>query len=164
MELFDLDDLIPSLNANPSYDQLDEIYDAYYRDFIETPFLFKKIKVKILLNKSTLDGYEDFPETFVHLITRKGQGRQRVFDRHRANKIHWIRCILENYQDEEITYFEYPEPDGKLREYYWYKQGDFLVIMQRITPDYIIVTGFHVDDKRNREYFGERELWYKKQK
>jgi hypothetical protein len=161
MELFELDDLIPGLLADPTYDQLDEIYDAYCRDFVDKPFIFKGARVKIAMAESTIEGYEDYPETFVHLITRKGQGRQRVFDRHRANKIHWIKCILENYQEEEITYFEYPEPNGKLREYYWYKEGDFLVIMQRITPDYIIISCFHVDDKRNREYYGEREKWYK---
>ncbi len=163
MELFELDDLIPGLSVEPNSDELNEIHEVYCRDFVNKPFIFKGLTVKIILDLSIVEGYEDYPETFVHLITRKGQGRQRVFDRHRANKIHWIKCILENHQEEEITYFEYPESDGQLREYYWYKEGDFLVIMQRITPDYVIVTCFHIDNKRNKEYFGEREKWYRNQ-
>lgn len=83
------------------------------------------LMVKVILNSSNVLGYESYPETFVHLITRKGSSRKRVFDRHRANKIHWIRCILENRNEEEITFFQFPEPDGILRDYYWYKDGIF---------------------------------------
>lgn len=163
MELFELDDLILGLSTDPTYDQIDEIYEIYCRDFIDNPFVFKGLTVRIIMDASTIEGYESYPETFVHLITRKGKGRERVFDRHRANKVQWIKCILDNYQEEEITCFEYPESDGTRREYYWYKEEDFLVIMKRITPDYIIVSCFHIDNKRNREYFEDRETWYKNQ-
>lgn len=164
MDLFELDDLIVGLSADPTYDQLDELYKVYCRDFIDSAFVFKGVTLKIIMDASVIEGYEAYPETFVHLITRKGQGRQRVFDRHRANKIHWIKCILENCEVEDIAYFEYPEIDGTLREYYWYKGESFLVIMQRITPNYIIVSCFHIDNKRNKEYFEKRERWYRNQK
>ncbi|WP_462266457.1 hypothetical protein [Mucilaginibacter sp.] len=163
MELFGLDDLIYGLGIDPTNDQLDTLFFEFERDFIVSPFTFKGYQVKIALDFSTVDGFEDYPETFVHLITRKGKRNVRVFDRHRANKIHWIRCILEHHDDEEITYFEYPEEDETIREYYWYKDADFLVIMERITPDYIIVTSFHVDDARNRRYFEQKEAWYRNQ-
>jgi len=65
--------------------------------------------------------------------------------------------------EEEIIYFEYPEPNGKLRNYYWYRNGDFLVIMEKIAPDYIIITSFHIDDDRNRRYFEKRYQWYCRQ-
>lgn len=145
---------------DPTKDQLDEIYKEFERDFISKPFIFKGYKVKIALDKSKVDGFEKYPETFVHLITRKGN-RGRVFDKHRANKIHWIRCILDHHDQQDIVYFEHPGDDENLREYYWFKDFDFLVIMERITPDYIIVTNFHIDDKNRRRHFEERETSYR---
>ncbi|MCO5949391.1 hypothetical protein [Mucilaginibacter flavidus] len=161
MELFDLDELIFNLGIDPTPKQLDELYTAFERDFVNQPFTFKGLSVRIILRNSEIEGFEAYPETFVHLVTRKGQRNVRVFDRHRANRIHWISCILENFNEEEITYFEYPELDRSIREYYWYKDGDFIVIMEQITPEYRIVTSFHVDDARNRRYYEEREAWYR---
>ena len=150
------------MSIDPTKEQLNALYAEFERDFINEQFIFKGVKVKIILKKSHIQGYEACPETFVHLITRKGQSNIRVFDRHRANKIHWIRCILENYEDEDITYFEYSESSGALREYYWFKDGNYIVIMERITPYYLIITSFHIDNAKNRKYYEAREVWYKK--
>ncbi|MGI8892894.1 MAG: hypothetical protein ACR2GN_05480, partial [Bacteroidia bacterium] len=95
-----------------------------------------------------------------HLITRKSGSYKRVFDKHRANKIHWVKCILENRKEPEIIFFQYPDDDGDLRDYYWYKEADFLVIMQQITPDYLIITSFCIDDERNRKFYEKRLKWY----
>ena len=115
----------------------------------------------MILAPSKVPGFELYPETFVHLITRKGINGKRVFDRQRANKIHWIRCILENRNEEEIIFFQFPEAKGRIRDYFWYKEGNFLVIMEQIMPDYLIVTSFHIDDNRNKAYFEKKEKWYR---
>jgi hypothetical protein len=161
MELFELDDLISGLGIDPIDNDLDKLYSVFKRDFEDQQLIINGLKVKVILKSSIVSGYESYPETFVHLITRKGSSSKRVFDRHRANKIHWIRCILENRNEDEITYFQYPEPDGILRDYFWYKEGDFLVIMEQITPDYLIVTSFHIDDNQNKVYFEKKEKWYR---
>nr|WP_295929504.1 hypothetical protein [uncultured Dyadobacter sp.] len=127
-------------------------------------FQINGLKVKVILKSSAIPGFEGYPETFVHLITRKASSQQRTFDRHRANKIHWIRCILENRDEEDVLCFQYPEHNGTLRDYYWFKAENFLVIMERITPDYLVITSFHIDGKRNEEYFGKRYQWYLGQK
>ena len=164
MELYELDDLIYGLGIDPTEAELNRLYGEFKRDFEGPPLMIDGLRVKVILKKSKVKGYETYPETFVHLITRKGQGQQRSFDRHRANKIHWVRCILENRNEEEITYFQYPEADGTMRDYYWYKDGNFLVIMERIAPEILIVTRFHIDNERNRKYFEQKEQWYKKNK
>jgi hypothetical protein len=161
MELFELDDLISGLGIDPIDNDLYKLYSVFKRDFEDQQLIINGLKVKVILTSSNVLGYESYPETFVHLITRKGNSGKRVFDRHRANKIHWIRCILENRNEDEITFFQYPEPDGILRDYFWYKDGDFLVIMEQITPDYLIVTSFHIDDNRNKAYFEKKEKWYR---
>lgn len=160
MELYELDDLINGLGIDPTAAQLNELLDAYEYDFVHNDLYINGLKVKVVNKPSNVEGFEGYPETFVHLITRKGEKGKRLFDRHRANKIHWIRCILENRKDEEITFFQYPEDDGTLRDYFWYKEENFLVIMEKITPDYMVITSFYIDNKRNKEYFENKEKWY----
>ena len=164
MDLIDLDDLINNLGIEPTDKQIDLLFAAFKKDFIDQSISINGLKVKVILKNSKVDGYERFPETFVHLITRKSQSNKRVFDRNRANKIHWVRCILENRNEEEIIYFEYPEDNGSIRDYYWYQEGDFLIIMEKITPDYLIITSFHIDNRRNKEYFEKKLKWYEAKK
>lgn len=160
MELYELDDLINVLGIEPTTAQLDELLKAFENDFLVSDLYITGLKVKVVNKNSNVEGYKMYPETFVHLITRKGERGKRLFDRHRANKIHWVKCILENRKEEEITFFQHPEDDGTIRDYYWYKDGDFLIIMEKITPDYLVITSFHIDNKRNKEYFEKKERWY----
>jgi len=160
MDLFELDDLIHDLGIDPTAVQLEQLFQEFKRDFIDGVLVVDGLNVKVILKNARVEGMEAYPETFVHLITRKSTGGKRVFDRHRANKIHWVRCILENRLEEEITYFEYPEEDGTIRNYYWFREGCFLVIMEKITPDYLIVTSFHIDNTHNEKYFEKRYQWY----
>jgi len=158
--LFELSDLIYDLGINPTYEQLDLLYEEFRRDFIDNILTVNGLNLKVVLRNSNISGFEAYPETFVHLITRKGQSNKRIFDRHRANKIHWVRCILENRTEEDITYFQYPEENNKMRDYYWYKEEGFIVIMEKVTPDYLVITSFHIDNKRNEEHFSKRCQWY----
>lgn len=161
MELHELDDLIPGLGIDPTAEQLELLFKWFEEDFVKNPFNIDGCKVKVILSRSKEPGFGSYPETFIHLITRKSANGKRVFDRHRANKIQWVRCILENREEDEISFFTYPESDGSLRDYFWYKEGGFLVIMEKITPDYVIITSFHIDDNHNREYFERKERWYR---
>ena len=74
MELYELGELINGLGIEPTQEQLDILFAEFERDFIHNPFTVKGLQVKVVLAKSTVPGYEAYPETFVHLITRKGSG------------------------------------------------------------------------------------------
>lgn len=161
MELHELDDLIAGLGIEPSAAELARLYAGFKSDFEGKSWMVDGLTVKVILKSSFVEGFENYPETFVHLITRKGQAGRCIFDRHRANKIHWIRCILEHRKEEEITYFQYAEAGGKVRDYYWYEEGDFLVVMQRITAHMLVITSFHIDDERNRKYFADKAKAYR---
>ena len=162
MELDELEDLIFDLGIDATKTQLNLLFKEFERDFIDDEFYIDGLKVKVILEKSDVVGYEDYPETFVHLITRKANNGKRVFDKFRANKIHWVKCILENKENEDIIYFEYPDKDQIIKDYFWYKEGDFLVIMKKVLPDYIIISSFHIDNKRNRDYYENKLQWYLK--
>jgi hypothetical protein len=153
MSLHDLDDLINGLGIDPTPEQLAQLYKVFKSDFIDRELEIGGLKVKIILSNSKVDGYTQYPETFVHLITRKSIGGKRVFDRHRANKLHWVRCILENRNEAEISYFESMDSHGVIKDHFWFVDGYFLVIMKKVAPDYLIISSFHIDNDKNRKYF-----------
>lgn len=155
MDLFNLDNHIPSLGIEPSAEHLEELFQLFKADFIDNIFCFDGYKVIIDVRNSKEKGFENYPHTFVKIITRGNKGK-RSFDRKRANKIHWIKPILENKDTEDIICFQYLESDGKIRDYFWFKEGYFLVIMEKITPDYVIVSCFHIDDDRNQKYYEDK--------
>ncbi|MDR7209903.1 hypothetical protein [Flavobacterium piscis] len=155
MDLFDLDDLIPALGIDPSPEHLEELYQAFKVDFIDNDFFVDGIKVLIDVRNSKEEGFEAYPHTFVKIVTRGTKGH-RNFDRKRANKIHWIKPILENRNTDDVTCFSYLESDGAIRDYFWFREGGFLVIMEKILPDMVIISCFHIDDDRNQLYYEKR--------
>lgn len=155
MDLLNLDDHIPNLGIDPSDEHLEELYQLFKTDFIDNDFYFDGCKVIIDVRNSKEEGYEKYPHTFVKIITRGVKGK-RCFDKKRANKIHWIKPILENKDSEDVTCFQFLEADGKIRDYFWFKDGGFIVVMEKITPDYVIVTCFHIDDDKNQKYYNDK--------
>ena len=155
MDLLDLDDLIPNLGIDPSPEHLEELFQLFKADFIDNVFYFDGCRVKIDIANSKEDSFEAYPHTFVKIITRGDKGK-RCFDKKRANKIHWIKPILENKDTEDVTCFQFLEADGRIRDYFWFKEGNFLVVMEKITPDYMIISCFHIDDARNQKYYEDK--------
>lgn len=145
--------------------KIDGLFAYYLRDFFDNPFQCNGIDVKVkseLYRNHVADGLPDFycgyHEKFVHLLTREVSGKKvvhskkRIFKENRANRIHWIKPILQNWQDNRITYFHFLESDGSINEYFWYKAKDYIVILEKVTPDYYLITAFCIDIS-NRAYF-----------
>ncbi len=150
-------------------DKLDELHAIFQNDFIDNTFEIdgKKLVVKrhvYLPKKDDLpEHFTRYFEKFVHVITREDkskQGKKRSFLSDRANRIHWIKPILEHRIDKRISQFKFKESNGTIREYYWYKEKNYMVILEEVLPDYFLITGFCIDEK-NKNYFlrKERNKW-----
>lgn len=161
--------LQPYFDCNLSVDDKDKILE-----------LHKRFKDDVLINKVILDGtelvikpymynrshkdglpewFDGLLEKFVHVITRdiKEDKRKisktvREFRSERAVRIHWIKPILENASDKRITRFRYIENSGREREYFWYRMKGYMVVVERINPNYALITGFCVDHS-NQAYY-----------
>lgn len=149
-------------------DKMDELFAVFQRDFFNAPITINGVNVKVKIHpyfnqiKDGLPAYfGGYYEKFVHIITREINGRlkispkQRQFEIVRANRVHWIKPILEHADDARITNFRFEESDGTLRDYFWYKGKKYMVILEEIRPDYHLITGFCVDDK-NFSYYQNR--------
>ncbi|WP_439182517.1 hypothetical protein [Carboxylicivirga taeanensis] len=146
-------------------DKLDELHAVFQNHFIDNTFEIdgKKLVVKRHIYNPRKDGlpahFSRYFEKFVHIVTRTEnlrRGKKRSFRADRANRIHWIKPILENRNDERISCFKFQESDDTIREYFWYKAKKYMVILEEVLPDYFLITGFCVDDK-NLNYYLNKE-------
>jgi hypothetical protein len=156
-----LDELEPyfdDLGFNPEEEEVKirELYQIFYDDFVQNPFTLNGCNVTVKTNLSQHVGqptyFGEFIHDFVHTITRKSDiTRRRVFEPQRANRIHWIKPILLNSGDERIKYYQFIESTGELRDYFWFEEKDFVVVLERLLPGYWLITAYIVDDKRKHQ-------------
>lgn len=121
--------------------------------FVKNPIELGGRKVKIVDKASFNREFRGYPETFVHLITRESKLKgQRMFDKERTNRLHWIKPILLNTADPRIKYYEYSDEKGVLKQHFWFQERDFMVVLKPIGRDLLVVTGFKVDKLEKQTY------------
>ena len=147
------------------------LHDVFHNDFFVNQVNIGGVPLKVKpykYNRSKKDNlpieYENFYEKFVHIITRTVKANNwktapniREFREDRANRVHWIRPILENCDDNRITRFSYTEADGTQREYFWYRKKQYIVVVEEIDPNYTLITGFCVDAE-NQPHFQNKYI------
>jgi hypothetical protein len=47
--------------------------------------------------------------------------------------------------------YQFVESDGKVRDYFWFEEKDFVVVLEMVLPDYWLITAHIVDDKRKHQ-------------
>lgn len=154
IDLDDLEELFDDLGFDePTEDQLKTIFGIFKEDFILDPFELDGRQVKVILNPSFNRSFRGKPETFVHLITRESKIKgNRLFDRGRANRIHWVKQILLQREDRRIKYYQYLDEKGGLKHHFWFQEKDFMVVLKPISADLLVVTGFVVDKLERTTY------------
>lgn len=162
IELDDLDELFDDLSFDePTADQIFTMYGIFLKDFKNIPLTVKGKTLKINENRSFHPLFKNKAETFVHVITRKSDHNdKRYFDKHRANKIHWIRPVLENADDDRILCFERLNDKNENQHYFWFAEKEFIVILREIDPDVLLITAFCVDKHEGVKY----KRWYDEHK
>ncbi len=146
----------------PTPDQLYKMYGHFLNDFHKTPLIHRGRKVVFNTKLSRHPQFRRKFEGFVHVITRKSNYTdKRQYDRYRANRIHWIKKILDNWENGLITYFERGEAE-ELQYFYWAQPLKFLVILRELTPDLLLVTSYCIDDHNIGQFRGYLEEYRQK--
>ena len=160
--LDDLEDLFEDLSIDgPNKDQMFIMYGHYLKDIVKNPLVIKGITLTFNKNASRHPICKGKHQCFEHIITRESKlSGKRNFDPERANKIHWIKPILENVNDPRIRYFEAINDDNENQQFYWYEEMNFVVILRELNPNLLLITSFSVD-KQERYGFKKKYAEYK---
>jgi len=161
--LAELQDLFADLdNTNPAIEHINQIFELFKQHFLVEGVSFNASLLKIYDKKSKVPQFKGKPETFVHIVTREdNKSGLRIFDRDRANKVHWIKPVLTQSLDSRIYIFDKPhDKTGRPQKYFWFKSRKFVVILRNYYADQYLMTAFCVEELKESQY----ERWYKKGK
>lgn len=137
----------------PSKSQLFTMYGIFLNDFHKSPLIHRGKKVVFNNDRTKHPLFKGKYQGFVHLVTRESKyTSRRQYDRDRANRIHWVRPILENWESSFVSYFEENNADGELQYFYWVQSLDFMIILREVSPDLLLVTAFCVDDYEKQNF------------
>lgn len=160
IDLDHLEDLFDDLDeVSPTAAQLAAMYEIYRNDFIHDYVAIDGKEITLKHQKTWLKGFEGYPETFVHLITREpSKGKDRTFDKLRANRIHWVKQILTQKDSSKIKYFEKVD-QGYLKRHYWFEEKDFVVILKPVSANLLLVTAFYVETLKKQDFEWDYEKY-----
>ena len=147
------------------------LYSLFHRDFVAgKTYLNRNIWIDPQ-SRYLDDGKE---KAFWHLTTRK-QTRQikvgnryekieeRLTDFRRAERIEWVKKIIENHANPRVRCFYHMESsrDRPIRLYLWAHADDFVVILQKLgRSSSFLVTSFYIDHADKRQDYSRRYQRY----
>lgn len=155
-----------------------QLFDVLYRYF-HNDFVAQKTYLNghIHIDPKSHQKDEEKELVFWHLTTKETKinkkiGKrwvteiERVFDCRRAERLSWIKKIIENHSIADIKMFYHKETNVKedIRLYLWLEDYDFVVILQKIGQNSsYLVTSFYVDrDGKRNEYKRRYKAYTKK--
>lgn len=127
---------------------LEFLYDIFERDFVQNVLLMGTMK--IVFDRKI--GDEGKMNGFWHLITKKMEEGDRLYDPRRAERLHWNRPTIEHHDNPIIREFDYLEGNGTIRRYLWIESCDFCVVLEPKEEKHlcILITAFYVDHPYKR--------------
>ncbi|SDF99367.1 MULTISPECIES: hypothetical protein [Pedobacter] len=142
------------LDASFNKPQLDELYEVFKEHFVFDPFEIDGKRIKIIHQKSRVKQYSEYSETFAHIISRKTYILDaRIYECQRANRIHWIRPVLQSHPCKDIFYYRWKDDEGVCKHHYWLFDKNFMVVTVDVKPDLRIVTTFCVDNDQKSKFY-----------
>ncbi len=157
-DLDSLEDLYDDLSIDgPTPDQLYCLYGVFLNEIVKNPILIKGVELQFNRDKSKHPVCKNKMKAFEHIITRESKYKgKRDFDPERANKIHWIKPVIENANSPRVLYFERINDEGYNQQFYWYEEKNFMVIVREKTPNLFLITCFKTDIDEKLKFRG----WY----
>jgi hypothetical protein len=161
--LDELEDMFDYLSVDePTDEQINELYEVFLNDIVRNPIIIKGLPLKSNSSKSKHPICRGKSQGFEHVITRDNKySGKRDFDAERANKIHWIKPVIENATDVRIKYFEKINDKRKNQLFYWFEEKNFIVIVREVNPNLMLITAYSVDDGNKFQFKKDYESYTK---
>lgn len=166
-------DEILDLNKIESENLFNYLYSIFHSAFVEHKTYLAE---KIYIDPKSHDLEDNKEKVFWHLISReekelywensitKFRSLGRYPDYRRAERIGWVKEILENHTHEKIKLFYHRESNKKrdIRLYLWAYEEDFVVILQKLgKSSSFLVTSFYIDHQGKRDDYQKRYEKYR---
>ena len=134
---------------------VDSLHGVFQQDFIVALPKFRGLSVWW----DRRVGARGYHEGFWHIIT-KGEITPRQFDPRRAERLPWCGPPIPRCNELCYLVWDYKEGDGAIRTYVWYRDGDYVIVLERrqfrIGTIAFLITAYYVESEGRK-----RQLWTK---
>jgi len=169
--------LLPKINQCKSLTEWKvyekNLYEIFKNMFISKVLIFEDKPIRI----KQYPKYNEYETAFIHLICRKEVDKSvgpndREPDLRRAERLHWIKCIIDNYPCVEecidcegiLLYKEYYNGNvNRLRVKLFLPIERYIIVLEDHKTYYLMITAFYIDNDRQLKKYYEKYLEYKKQ-
>jgi hypothetical protein len=139
-QLLDLEAMAPSEKNN-------SLMGIFNRDIVNNSnFHFKSKPIK----PTPQDGEIKMSTLFTHLTTEieDKKERNRIFDIHRAKRLHWLKFHIEEQKKDNMLVFSVNEPEG-IRTYVYDKEEKYVIVLEplRKQNEYYLLTAYYLRGK-----------------
>lgn len=135
---------------------LANLHAIFTKCFIDSRCVFKDQLV--WPDKRKLDG-GDYEEGFWHLITQDDESKyQRLFDMRRAERLCWLRPVIENHADARVKTFVWLHKGKTPRIHIWLEDCDYIVILETSRNGRLanLITAYHLEGEGKRAKYAKR--------
>lgn len=134
----------------------DKIYSIFYMDFIESRPVLENMPVYV---KRFLENGKE--RSFWHCIQEGSIEEHRIPDFRRCERIGWIRSAIEHANDPAVKTWS-RQIRGKSRYLLWLEEAEYLVVLERRTRTWVLVTAYcvtqtHRKRKLQKQYEASRK-------
>ena len=106
------------------------LYEVFCRDFKQARPVYQGLEIwwdSRVITESTHE------EGFWHLVTAEDRSDgQRKPDFRRAEKLGWVRAIIQNCDQPEVSCWEDRFANPRPRIYLWLEEANFVVVLERM--------------------------------
>lgn len=152
-----LDQLQPyfkDISAQLEHTQLKELHERFIADFVGNKTSINGKDIYIEQGEVKISEYKGYNKSFYHIVTRYLKSNNtRIYECERANRVHWVKPILESHPCKDILYYKFRDARGYCSEHFWAIHKKFMVVLRDTAPGKQIVTSFCVDDGEKDKYF-----------
>jgi hypothetical protein len=116
-------------------------------------------------DRRILEG-EEYEEGFWHLISKHyDDANDRLPDFRRAERLPWCRACIDNFNDENIMFWDYKFTRRQTDTYIWLREFDYVIVFRkrnlRVGTVYFLKTAYYVEGnatrRRLRKSYEKRE-------
>lgn len=123
-------------------DLIEAAYKVFKKDFLTDPLPQHKGKIVICNNSIGKEGKES---GFWHLIEHDFRKiGVRTVDIRSAEKLPWLKPIIENYNKPEVICWEIKE-NGEIKTYIWLKKFEYVAVLSNQKNSYFLKTASHIN-------------------
>lgn len=155
---FNVGDLIFQNSEEALENYIDRVYDIFKSDFVDSkPLFYKRVGLK---SYPLRNGRE---ATFWHFTTFGEKEDIRDIDIARCERIKFPKIIIENYNDDDVKYWE-NERQGEKRILLYFEKENYLVVLSDRGDFVLPWTAYSITYKNQKEKLLKEYAEYQKKR